>query len=91
MQPTFSGGELDGFIAQLTQDLSHICYATYYGGSGRDLLEGIHVGTNRIVYFTGLTGSRDRKATLSGSDRHFGGLFDAMIGGIPEAACDMSH
>jgi hypothetical protein len=46
---SFVGGELDGFVAALSGDLFSLCYCSYYGGSDRDLLEGIDIAVDNTV------------------------------------------
>ncbi len=54
LQRSFGGGDLDGLIAAFTEDGSALEYATYYGGSGRDLLEGLAIG-GEFLYATGVS------------------------------------
>ena len=36
-----------------------MCFATYYGGSDRDILEGLDIGQNGTILTSGLTFSAD--------------------------------
>lgn len=58
-QAAFAGGDTDGFLALFSPDLSRLCFATYRGGSGRDLLEGLAVSEDGMVLATGVTFSTD--------------------------------
>ena len=53
------GGATDGFVAALSPDLSELHFGTYRGGSRRDILEGLDVGSGGTVAVTGLTFSDD--------------------------------
>jgi hypothetical protein len=57
-QSSYGGGYLDGFLAALSSDGSKLCYGTYVGSSGQDLLEGIAVG-NCKVYASGISASKN--------------------------------
>jgi len=59
MQPAYGGGDADGFLAVFPPGLTDLCYATYRGGSDRDLLEGIDLAPDGAVVATGLTFSKD--------------------------------
>lgn len=59
MQPVFGGGDTDGFVAAFSPDLTKLCFATYRGGSDRDLLEGLALSPDGLVLATGLTFSKD--------------------------------
>lgn len=60
MQPSYGGGESDGFIAALSPNLGRLCYSSYSGGSDRDTLEGLAFAkSGSVVFATGVTWSRD--------------------------------
>jgi hypothetical protein len=48
-QPSYGGGNLDGFLAALSPDGSKLCYGTYVGGKGHDILEGIVAGKGKVL------------------------------------------
>jgi hypothetical protein len=58
-QPTYGGGNGDGFIVAFSPDLAKLCYGTYRGGTDDDFLEGLDISTSGLVYATGATYSRD--------------------------------
>jgi hypothetical protein len=58
-QPAYGGGETDGFLAAFSPTLTKLCYATYRGGSDRELLEGLDILADGTVVVTGLTFSKD--------------------------------
>ena len=57
-QPSYAG-QTDGFVAVFSRGLTNLRFATYSGGSGRDILEGIDVAADGTVAVTGLTFSND--------------------------------
>ena len=44
-QATYGGGDFDGFLAAFSPDGSKLCYGSYVGGNGHDMLEGLAVGS----------------------------------------------
>jgi Beta-propeller repeat len=81
-QPSYGGGELDGFVTEFSVGAKGLCYSTYYGGDGRDFLEGIAVTSDDDIYATGLTASRDLKPGMRTIQATYGGGFDAMVIGL---------
>ncbi|MFN0170670.1 MAG: hypothetical protein ACKV22_29975 [Bryobacteraceae bacterium] len=59
IQSTFGGGAGDGFLAAFSPRLDRLCFATYLGGTDRDLLEGLKVSGEGVVTVTGLSLSHD--------------------------------
>jgi hypothetical protein len=57
-QPVYAGGDTDGFLAVFSSQLTKLCFATYHGGSDRDLLEGLDLSGQDVIA-TGLTFSND--------------------------------
>lgn len=49
------GGNMDGFIAAFSGDLKRLCYASYHGETGKDLLEGIAVSKDGQVAASGVS------------------------------------
>ncbi len=62
-QAKYGGGEIDGFLAAFSSDLSTLCYGTYLGGADRDLLEGLAVWKGNGIFATGVTFSGDLPTT----------------------------
>lgn len=56
LRPT-SGGGTDGYIAKLTADGQDLVFATYLGGSGADVVEGLVVDASGNVVVAGQTTS----------------------------------
>ena len=59
LQAKYGGGNADGFLAAFSSDLSQLCFATYNGGSDRDMMEGLDVAQNGTILASGLTFSAD--------------------------------
>ena len=79
VQRRFGGGDADGFVAVIDSRKSALEFATYVGGSGRDLLEGLSISSQGGVWASGLTASRDLLTTGGLQPAHGGGMFDAMV------------
>jgi hypothetical protein len=81
-QPSYGGGNLDGFLAALSPDGSKLCYGTYVGGNGQDLLEGIAAGNGK-VYASGISASKALPQKGWHVQSGFGGgPFDAIVIGL---------
>jgi hypothetical protein len=85
-QPSYGGGNLDGFLAALSPDGSQLCYGTYVGGDGQDLLEGLAAGNGK-VYASGISASKALPQKGWHVQSGFGGgPFDAIVIGLSAAA-----
>jgi hypothetical protein len=82
MQPTFGGGELDGFVVQLDVAGDAFVYATYLGGRQNDYAFGIAVDSLGAACVTGKTLSPDFP-TLNAFKRklHGADAFVTKLGG----------
>jgi hypothetical protein len=85
-QASYGGGNLDGFLAAFSSDGSKLCYGTYVGGNGQDLLEGLAAGNGK-VYASGISASTGlaQKGWQAQSD-FGGGPFDAIVIGLTSAS-----
>jgi len=72
-QGKFAGAD-DGFIASFCPNGSTLRFATYFGGTGFEMLEGLAIAPDGTVWATGLTSSRG----LAIPDYH-GGKSDAIL------------
>ena len=73
---------MDGFLAALSPDGSKLCYGTYIGGNGRDVLEGIAVGNGK-VYVSGVSASRNLpQKNWHVQSGYGGGPYDAIVIGL---------
>ncbi|QUI23467.1 SBBP repeat-containing protein [Vallitalea pronyensis] len=79
-QPTFSGGDFDGFVTKLDIDGSALMYSTYLGGSDRDIGFAIAVDSTGSAYVTGQTRSLDFPI-IAGAFQpiYSGGDFDVFV------------
>ena len=85
-QPTFGGGDFDGFLAGLSSDGTHLCYGSFFGGNGHDTLEGL-TAANGMLYSSGISSSTNLVQKGSEIQRKFGGgPFDAFIVGLKTPA-----
>ena len=81
-QASYGGGDFDGFIAAFSRDGSKLCYGSYFGGKGHDILEGLAVGRHRI-YASGISSSGDIQQRHWRVQPGFGrGPFDAILAGL---------
>jgi fibronectin type 3 domain-containing protein len=74
------GGDMDGIVARISGDLSHVIWATYVGGSGRE--EG--TGSVRLdgagnVYYATNTTSPDLPVTANAFQKTYGGNGDLLV------------
>ncbi|MDT7041192.1 kelch repeat-containing protein [Candidatus Nitronereus thalassa] len=55
IQPTYGGGQIDGFVTKIAADGSAILFSTYLGGNGVDRGEDIAVDRAGDIHVTGFT------------------------------------
>ena len=81
MDSTFSGeyGDYDSFILKLNSDGSTPLYATFYGGSSKDIGTGIVVDGSENVYITGQTYSNDLVITEDAIKPYNSGEWDIFF------------
>jgi hypothetical protein len=72
-QGKFAGAD-DGFIASFSPDGGSRRLATYFGGAGFEMLEGLAASPDGAVWATGLTSSRGL-----GTPEYHGGKSDAIL------------
>jgi FG-GAP-like repeat/IPT/TIG domain/Beta-propeller repeat len=82
LQPTYGGGSVDAFVAELNSTGSALVYATYLGGNGSDEGDGIAVDTNGNAYVTGGTASTNFPTTSSAYEAQLGGGGTASFNGF---------
>jgi len=78
VQLTYNGGQ-DMFVAKLTPDGTALVYATYLGGSDRDVPIGIAVDSAGAAYVIGSTFSQDFPTVQALQPTFAGGSEDAMV------------
>lgn len=77
-QPTFGGGESDGFIAKFN-NLGQLTWATYFGGSDKDIVTGIDFDASNNAYIVGSTQSTNNIASINANQTTLNGLSDFFI------------
>jgi hypothetical protein len=78
-QPSYGGGDRDGFVAGVSATGSTLEYGSYHGGTGRDLLEGLFLADD-VLYATGV--SFNGGAPLRGSQLPNGAAPNAILVGL---------
>lgn len=82
IQPSYGGGDFDGFLAAFSADGSRLCFGSFVGGSAHDILEGLAV-TGGKVYATGISSSTNLSQKQSQIQRGYGGgPYDAIVVGL---------
>jgi hypothetical protein len=76
-QPAYTGGN-DGFIMKMSTAGNRI-WATYYGGSGFDIVNSTQIDENNNIYISGYTASTSDIATNCSFQPVFGGNYDCFI------------
>ena len=77
-QSAFGGGDRDGFVAVLDFQAG-LQFAGFIGGEGRDIAEGLTLGSDGSVWVTGLTSSRKLPFPLTLQPTHGGDRFDSFL------------
>jgi hypothetical protein len=77
-QSDFAGGDTDGFVAKISADGTTVLEATYFGGSGRDNIEGVVLADDGI-YVTGFTDPTDLAVTDTTTFGGYSGGQDAFV------------
>lgn len=73
-------GPGDAFVARLSPDLKHLIQATFLGGSGMDIGNGLALAPHmNVIYLAGETTSDDFPGTASGAQPTYGGDRDAFL------------
>lgn len=77
-QASFADGGTDGFISVISADATQVLASTYFGGSGRDNIEGIFV-TDAGIFVSGTTQSDDLPVTDTTQFGGYHGGEDAFV------------
>ena len=81
LQAAFAGGQTDAFIAKISPAGDALTYATYLGGTGNDVANGIALDVSGDAYLAGSTSSTDFP-TASPVQAANGGQGDAFLSKI---------
>ncbi len=77
---TYIGGTYDGIILKMNLALDTLSAVTYFGGTGKEELSKITVGTSGAVYVHGVTDSIDLPTTTDAFGPNFsGGTYDSYL------------
>lgn len=81
-QASYGGGDFDGFLAAFSPHGAKLCYGSFIGGRGHDVLEGLAAGSGK-VYASGLSSSGNLQQIRSQIQSGYGGgPYDAIIIGL---------
>ena len=79
-QPTYGGGDYDGYLAKLSNDCKTILYCTYFGGSSLEEVQSVTVDSDGNIYIGGHTSSDESTFPLVNAyDGTLGAHQDAFI------------
>jgi len=82
-QPSFQGGDGDGYVIKLDPTGSSAVYSTYLGGSGLDVAGAIRVDESGVAHIPGITASTDFPVTSDAFQPSYGGgPTDAFVAGL---------
>jgi len=76
---TVDGGGFDAYLARFNLTNGSLNWATYYGGTGLDIMRGLALDTNKNILAAGYTTSSAGIATAGSYQTLFGGGDDAFI------------
>jgi hypothetical protein len=85
LQPTYSGGPFDAFVAKISPSGSALVYSTYLGGSGNEYGEGIAVDSAGRAYVKGVTTSTNFPTKNPLQAANAGGANDAFVAKLNSA------
>jgi hypothetical protein len=69
----------DGYLAIFDASGSQLLYATYLGGTGRDVCRDVALDADGNIYLVGVTSSYDFPITTGAAQAHLGGGNDAFV------------
>ncbi len=79
-QPTL-GGQQDGVVFKLSNDLSTLLWSSYFGGSNNDACYSVKIDSSYNVIFAGGTSSTNIPGTTGGlNPNYLGGKTDGFVG-----------
>jgi hypothetical protein len=89
-QATLRGG-VDTFVIRMNPDGGgKINYATYFGGTGTDVANGVAIDRSGVIWMVGYTGSDDFPLTAEGLKTASTGYFEGFLVGLDPAQPGLS-
>lgn len=83
-QPTYNGGK-DGCVLKLDQNLSHLIWSSYFGGSGSEACYSMDLASDNSIYLCGGTTTADLSTSTSAVQSTYGGgSCDGFVAHISE-------
>ena len=80
---TMTNGDKEGCVFKMDQNLSHLIWSSYIGGSGQDACYSLDIAGDNSVYVCGGTTSHDLlPSNLSFQSQYGGGLCDGFVAHI---------
>jgi hypothetical protein len=90
--PTYNGGNYDGFITVMSADGQALGYSSFIGGSGQDLAYGLALDSSGRAYVTGYTQSASFPTTTGVYQSLFnGGESDVFVTRLSSDAQSLSY
>lgn len=77
-QPFYGGGVTDGFLVKFNNS-GQLLWATYFGGNGTDVINGIDLDAANNIYLVGSTASTNQVATPNAAQPTLHGALDFFI------------
>lgn len=90
-QPTHSGGK-DGCVLKLDQNLSHLIWSSYFGGSGNEACYSMDLASDNTIYLCGGTTTDNLSTTPTVVQSTYGGgSCDGFVAHISENGDQLLH
>jgi PKD repeat protein len=83
-QSSRTGYSEEGFIARFSSDGKTLEMSTFIGGTAREILTSVEIGTDGDYYFAGYTDGADFPATTGVYQKSLAGNYDAVAGKLSE-------
>jgi len=89
---TFNGGDLDAFVAKVSNDGDKIIYCGYIGGASNEKALSISVDSSGNAYITGWTESTEYTFPVkAGPDSTYNGNRDAFVAKVNATGSDLEY
>jgi hypothetical protein len=90
VQPTYGGGQVDGFVARFAPDGGSVAFATYVGGQGLDAVFGLGLDGAGGLHVAGFTSSTDFP-TKNAIQSALGGANDVFVEKLDAAGAMLDY